>query len=277
MDPSDFTSVFLHNDISRFIFLNGIDLRNFYHNPTYKSQILQSYYKNLKTLFPNGDIWVPTFNYSYCDKGVYNIQTSPSQVGVFSEFFRLSIAEWRTSVPIFSIAGIGVCPLGEPLQPIIDPFGRESMFAKLVSRRGALVNYDVHFSPTFIHYIERIHNDGPLYRYDKYFCGEIINNNSSEFVKLIYHVIPKGLKIVYDTNKVLQDLLENGIANLLPKGAGFLVDVEQMVRFCLAKLDDDPFYFLETECVPRVRAELDRTGRRFKIDDFLDSHRSFHP
>jgi len=275
MLPTDYNTLFLHSEINSYLLSKNCDLKKFYYLSEYRNGILNSFFSEINSLFNSANFWVPSFNYDFCVSGIYDIQSSPSQLGVFSEFFRSDLADWRTSIPIFSIAGIGTNVQIECDSNLIDPFGENSIFGELVSQNGCLVNYGSSFSPTFIHYIERLHNMGPLYRYDKFFSGKVIDGDSSQSIIVNYHVIPKTLSIKYDTDKILSDLLKNGIAISLFGDNGYLVDAAKMLEFCLLRLDDNPFYLLKDETIISISPILENLGRRFEISDFNDTHRSF--
>jgi aminoglycoside 3-N-acetyltransferase len=275
MDLSDYKYVFLHSDINKFLIRSDVNITLFCYDGPYRRQVLEAFNAEIRSQFCNADLWIPTFNYDFCTFGQFDKLNSPSQLGLFSEFFRVELSSWRTNVPIFSVAGSGVNPLDDLSNELIDPFGSNSIFSQLVSKNGALVSYGCRFSPTFIHFIERLHSDGPLYRYDKLFAGTIINKDLLQAVNVIYHVIPKGLSILYDTEKVLSDLSENGIAVSIDDREIYIVDAAGMLEFCLDKLQYDPLYFLKYDSAVSVSNMLAKLGRRFKIDDFNDYHRDF--
>jgi len=54
-----------------------------------------------------GTILIPTFTYNFCDNKNFNIKKTKSQLGLFSETFRLKKNIKRTSHPIFSFAIYG--------------------------------------------------------------------------------------------------------------------------------------------------------------------------
>ena len=50
---------------------------------------------------------MPTFTYSFCKTGIFNVQKSRSEVGLFSEYFREKCGNFRSDHPILSVCGKG--------------------------------------------------------------------------------------------------------------------------------------------------------------------------
>ncbi len=52
----------------------------------------------------NGTLIMPAFSYSFCKKELFDVQNTPSDVGVLTEFFRKQKNVKRTAHPIFSFS-----------------------------------------------------------------------------------------------------------------------------------------------------------------------------
>jgi len=233
-------------------------------------QFLESHYLCLLSLFEDIDIWMPAFNYDFCKGLSFNVKNSPSQVGNLSEYFRKNKCSWRSEVPVFSFAGIGEKPI-LPERAEIDPFGQESLFASLHEKDALLIHYGSGFhSTTLIHYIERISNKLP-YRYDKYFKGEVIeDNNKKKIVSLKYHVRPLGYPLDYDWVRLEQELISAGILLKYKEGRTniLMCKIWELVDYWLEKIYDNPLYLLNEETATWVRLKLIKLNRSFLITDF---------
>ena len=75
---------------------------------SYDKSILNFFFDSLiKYIGKNGNILIPAFTTSFCRKRIFNIQSSKSEVGLFSEIFRKRKDTKRTSHPIFSFSIYG--------------------------------------------------------------------------------------------------------------------------------------------------------------------------
>src|SRR3989344_4602913 len=137
---------------------------------------------------PKGTIAMPTFTYAFCKNGRYDRDKSPSEVGVFSEFFREEKGVVRSLHPIFSIVARG--PQARSLATVdVDAFGTHSFFSNLRKKHGIIVFLGAPFqSCTFVHHIEQQHK--VPYRTIKKFRGTIKNGKKSRTVESTYFVRP---------------------------------------------------------------------------------------
>ncbi|MDN5215476.1 AAC(3) family N-acetyltransferase [Fulvivirgaceae bacterium BMA12] len=231
---------------------------------------LESHTTMLKGLCEGLDIWMPAFNYDFCKGKTFDVKQDVSQVGNLSEYFRSNISEWRSPIPVFSFAGLGVKPtLSDKIE--IDPFDGDSLFAILHRKKGLLMHYGSGFhTTTLIHYVERI-SEKLFYRYDKVFKSDIIDeNNIKRAVNLNYHVRPLGYSLGYDWKKLEQELIENNLLFKFKEGRTCILigGIEDIVFFWLSKLNDDPLYFLDDKTRLWVDEKLKILNRPFLLTDF---------
>jgi aminoglycoside N3'-acetyltransferase len=216
------------------------------------------------------DLWMPAFNRDFLRRGSFDLSADASQVGVLSEHFRTSIAQWRTWTPAFSFSGVGTQPRCAS-QPEIDPFGAESDFSQLVERDGVVLFYGAPFSSvTLLHHAERI--SGTLvYRYDKRFKGRVFfPDGHTVSTSLLYHVRPMGMRMEYDWSRLLPDALNAGVCKTSKSNHASLIaaSARRLVSFWAQRLHEDPFYLLDTQTVSWVQPKVEALGRRFEIGDF---------
>lgn len=119
---------------------------------------------------------VPTFTFSFCNKEDFNLASSKSPMGIFSEYFRKSSQAKRTLDPLMSCSIIGkdysLFDIGK------HSCGKNSIFDKLHHKENVKFIFfgnRVCDCFTYSHYIERM-LEVP-YRYDRCFDGNIIINN----------------------------------------------------------------------------------------------------
>ncbi|MBI2474096.1 MAG: aminoglycoside N(3)-acetyltransferase [Candidatus Taylorbacteria bacterium] len=229
-------TLFVHSDVGVFGKLAAIS----------KEDLLGNIFEVLKTAVgPNGNLIVPTFTYSFCNKETYDIQKSPSTVGVFTEFFRKQKDVTRTSHPIFSTALWGKDAL--KLSEIdMDSFGSRSIFAKIVENGGKLLFFGAPFhSCTFLHYIEQKH--GVPYRYMKTFTGTLIDEGKKRELESTYFVRDLEKAVVLDTTRLEEHLEKRALMNTVKVGSGKIkcIDSGQLLAEGLELLDDDINIFLK--------------------------------
>ena len=193
-------------------------------------------------------LWLPTFNYDFPRTFIFDVRASESQLGPIPERFRMSTAEWRTPIPIFSIAGIGQDP-----QPRwgtgTDPFGEDSIFAELVRSDGVVLYYgDTFHYNTLVHYSERI-SGGPVYRYDKLFPGRVVMNDGSVVEgSLDYHVRPLGTGLDYDWTRLLDEAIHAGVCRRLGNAPEILAaSAKALNELWVSSLRRDSFSLLDEQ------------------------------
>jgi aminoglycoside 3-N-acetyltransferase len=151
---------------------------------------LPFFFEQLLDFVDGGTLLVPAFSYSFTKNEDFDVNVTPSDVGLFSEAFRLLPGVARTNHPIFSFSVIGPgskAVLGARLD---DCFGQGTVFDLAYKNNAKIVFLGSQFSrATFVHYVEQQH--GVKYRYPKTFCGDLIEG---------------GTKIFQETNYLVRDL-----------------------------------------------------------------------
>lgn len=265
--------VLVHSDIRGLLARLDIDVRKAIGELGRNDDLMDRLVAQLQEIAGGRRLWIPAYNYDYCKTGLFDVRTTPSQVGALPEFFRTRKAEWRSDTPVFSTSGTGPRP-DSISGDVVDPFGDQSEFHQLCQRRGALLFYGVPFSPTHTHYVERTATAiGPLYRYDKYFTGTIrYSDVDVRGVTLAYHVAPRGVSVRYDMPRLQTELLEAGIMRSLPPafGRSYVVSAAELTAFWRARLHRDPFYLTTPTCRPELERLVEAKGGRLEMADFED-------
>ena len=223
-------------------------------------------------------LWLPAFNYDFPRTFVFDVRASESQLGPIPERFRVSAAEWRTPIPIFSIAGIGQDP--QPRWAAgTDPFGEDSIFAELVRRDGVVLYYgDTFHYNTLVHYSERV-SGGPVYRYDKLFPGRVIMGDGSVVEgSLDYHVRPLGTGLDYDWSRLLDEAIDAGVCRRLESTPEILAaSAKALNELWVTSIRKDSLSLLDDKTRKWVEPAIDELGRRFVISDFESPEPAWRP
>jgi len=149
----------------------------------------------LDAVVSDGVLILPTFTYSFCRGEDFDVERSPSTVGMLTEHFRRLPGVRRTAEPIFSCAIRGRLPdewedrLYAPRDG--DCFGSDSVFAFLHEANAKILFFGVGFQfCTFVYRVEQ--QLGVPYRYMKDFRGEVISHGRRTSVTARYFVRDLG-------------------------------------------------------------------------------------
>lgn len=127
--------------------------------------------------FNVGTVLIPTFTYSATRSEVFDVENTPSEIGLFSEIFRTHPNARRTSHPIFSFVIFGKNTEKFLDAAIDDCFGVNSIFDIFLKNSGKLVCMGCSINRlTFVHYVEQ--TMGVSYRHLKVFKGDVKKENN---------------------------------------------------------------------------------------------------
>jgi aminoglycoside N3'-acetyltransferase len=229
---------------------------------------LQKMLLDLRNISKNNLI-IPTYNYDFGRKKIFNVEKDISHVGSFSEFFRKKFIKNRTKIPFFSSCSIKKRKLlsGNKL----DVFGKNSEFSFLIKQKGNIINFGSQFAPTFIIFIESNLPGGILYRYTKKFEGIIENKKKKEKIIIYYQVRPLNINITYDLNKIKLNLIKEKILINKNTSEGFpyqQYNAKDFYEFSMKKLKKDSLYFLDTSTKKILHKKNLLKKGRLKLKDF---------
>jgi aminoglycoside 3-N-acetyltransferase len=174
--PGD--TVFIHGDA-------GVSLQ--YHGVHPQKKLYHLFCEIINYLGPAGTLVIPTFSYSFTKGEDFNPSTTPSRVGLFSNFFLSLDNVKRSSNPIFSVAAIGKHANLFMESNINDCFGKDTAFDLLMSTNAVSVCLGCELkNMTFVHYVEQ--KNKVKYRYFKSFFGNLIINKKKSRLKTTYFV-----------------------------------------------------------------------------------------
>ncbi len=150
-----------------------------------------------------GTLIIPTFNFNFCNGGSYSIKNTISQMGAFSEKFRLKSGINRTWHPVYSFVLFGQIPNEYLVKKNYSAFDKHSLFHWITENDGkiAIIDLPDQRSMTYYHYVEECM--GVDWRYTKTFKGKYddFNSISKEIkAKIFVRKIEDG--IVTSVNKM---------------------------------------------------------------------------
>jgi len=137
--------------------------------------------------YPNTTFLFPHFNYDFLKTGVYEFETSESQVGQLCNIVKNNFEYIKSNSPVFSFIIIG--PNKELFLNCDDSncFGHNSLFDLLIQNKKNVLYIHLNcLSFTQIHYWEQLFS--VPYRYNKEFIGKYIKNNIISQYILNYNV-----------------------------------------------------------------------------------------
>lgn len=176
----------------------------------------------MSVLGAEGTLLVGTFSYSCGNPAIpFNYETTPSEIGPFTDWVRRRPDAIRSLHPIFSVTAIGA--KAEELVRVTGAaaFGPCSPFGRLATQKARFVNLGIPFSQslTYIHHLEQCY--GCNHRYHKVFSGHVFQNGKRIERNFLGYMRWRGVDAAVDVGP-----LENAL-----KQAGVLIEVNQFSLF----------------------------------------------
>lgn len=211
---------------------------------------LQTAVNGFAAAVADGVLILPTFTYSFCIGEVFDVDRTPSTVGMLTEHFRLQTGVRRTPEPIFSSAVLGRVP--DPWHDHLfevtdkDCFGAESIFGYLAHMDAKLVFFGVGFEYcTFVYFVEQA-LEVP-YRYQKPFQGEVVHAGATTRVVASYFVRDLKAGVENDFSRLAADLLHHGGAKETRMAGGprvLVTSAKAVLRVASEGVRSDSAYLL---------------------------------
>ena len=170
-------------------------------------------FKTIKNVIGEyGTIIVPTYSYSCARPGsVFIHESTPSEIGPFTEYVRRLPGSKRSIHPIFSVSAIGhrAAELTEDCGGAA--FGECSPFARLSSFGAKFLNLGVplHCSLTYVHHLEQSY--GCSHRYNKHLNTKVIVNGIESPHRYMAYLRFRGVKADVSLLRFEQLLLSRGV------------------------------------------------------------------
>lgn len=194
-----------------------------------------------------GTLVVPTFSYSFCWNKEFNLDTTPSTVGMFSELLRTDPTSIRSEDANFSIAAIGKHATYFTDTKQNHSFGKDSFWDKFVNLNGKICCFNVGLLyNTLIHYAEKLLQVS--YRFDKSFEGISINNKIRKKCSFTHFVRdlsdPNTLPDLTKLNKIAYDLKKAKDVKL-GKGQISCIFAQDILEIIKKEILLDPYFLIK--------------------------------
>ena len=168
---------------------------------------IEGFFGELKSYLSNGTILVPSFTYSATKGETFDVSNTPSEVGLFSEKFRLLDGVQRSQHPIFSVCAFGKHAEDFTISRLDDCFGEGTFFDQLYNSNAKIVTMGCAFErATFVHYVEQRINVS--YRYFKKFNAKIMHSGTATQLDVRYFVRNLEVNTTLDFNRLEQEALK---------------------------------------------------------------------
>lgn len=193
-----------------------------------------------------GTLIVPTFSYSFCLNQDFDLNNTPSKVGLLTELVRNDPESLRSEDANFSISAIGKNAKYFTDQASVHSFGQNSFWERLIKMNGKICCFNVGLLyNTFIHYAEKLF--GVSYRFDKTFHGKFINGSRIENRSYTHYARdlsnPKTLPDLKKLSKIAYDL-NKGIDAKLGKGQISCISAKDVLVIIEKEIKKDPYFLI---------------------------------
>jgi aminoglycoside 3-N-acetyltransferase len=195
---------------------------------------LHEFIKIIVSFFSKGIVLVPTYTYSSINSKSFDPDTSKSELGQFSEFFRTYPGVVRTAHPIFSFAIYGKNKDQFLNTKLSDCFGDGTIFDKFYKLNGKILCIGCSIDrSTFAHYVEQ--KIGVSYRYFKNFNFNLIVNGLKTKLKTSYFVRKLSYKTEIDLSLFKINALKSNSLKQLNIGRFPIICISSRNFFRIAK------------------------------------------
>lgn len=158
----------------------------------------------------SSSIFIPTFDYHYCQTLRYEVSNGETQLGSFSRFCAQKYPQHRTLVPVFNHVDIkGKHQQVNSLYSLNYAFGDSSFYDWFTHEDGFVFFWgcSLEDSNTYIHHVEAAAH--VPYRFNKIFKGKVLVDNSEIDVEFNYLVRPTDVDVIYP-DQGMSILVESG-------------------------------------------------------------------
>ena len=198
---------------------------------------------------------IPTYNFNFGKKKIFDYLNDKSEIGIFSEFFNKKFQNHRTFTPIWSDCFFKKRKFN--IKKKVNAFGKKSIFDYIDKNNGYIISFGSKFSPTFIHFIENCYLNNIPYRSEKKLLGHIKINKKKIPVEVQFHVKPRRSKIEYNLRKLEKVLVKEKLLKYKITHSNFsysIINANKFKNFILKKFKKDPFYLLQNK--PKMKFNL---------------------
>ena len=229
--------IIIHSDISG-LYFKKFDIKKLW-------EIIFNSFGKQKTFI------LPTCTFSFNKKNNWNYLTSKSETGALSEYFRTSIANFRTIHPIHSVAILGKGLNKFKKITCTSSFGKNSVWEFLSNSKNVCnISLGTGFvgGATFCHYVEE-KNFVP-YREMITLNGEITLSNKKIIKKKFrYYAREKNGNYKNDWNKCYNELIKKKLIKVFKfKTNSFQIlkmNTSKVTKYLNNRVQEDPYFLLK--------------------------------
>jgi aminoglycoside 3-N-acetyltransferase len=198
----------------------------------------------------DGTLIMPTFNFDFNKGAPWDVRTTPSKMGILTEFVRKDPRAKRVFHPFYSFAILG--KHAEMLGSLRykSAYERNSIFGKLRDLDGKIMVIGLAYndSMTFFHHIEQM--EGVDYRFLKQFTGEVTDETGKTYTdtfEMLVRDIDKGVRTMVDPMGKLME--KAGVIQSAKIGEADvkLMKANEVYAFTAREMKRDPhlLYYIE--------------------------------
>lgn len=192
------------------------------------------------------NIIVPAFTYSFTNKRVFDSGLSKSEVGVFSEIFRLKYSNHRTNDAIFSFCHLKNFEKEYQNIDFNTAFIKNSIWEYFYKKNITIINIGLdHLIISLIHYIEFMCK----VPYRKIFKIKGKVSCAKRIKPLFYNFYARDKNSIYelDWKKIEEDLIRNSIIKNSKKAIlNFKwIKAKELSDFVKLKIEENPYYLVK--------------------------------
>jgi aminoglycoside 3-N-acetyltransferase len=183
----------------------------------------------LEVITPSGTLIVPTYTYSIGRGDIYEVESTSSAIGNFTEVFRRRAA-MRSRDPMLSNCGIG--PKSARVLSGIERtcYGKGSTFDYLRQVNAKIVTLGVPLRyATFRHHIEEM--AGVPFRFNKKFTGTIRQHGKDNTETWDYFAAPYKSNCQPDGEALAELAIEDGLVGISKIGRGSIYAIKAQDYF----------------------------------------------
>lgn len=197
----------------------------------------------LKVLSPTGTLLVPTYTYSIGKGEIYEVETTPSVIGDFTEIFRTMENVIRSRDPMLSTAGIGSAAKRILREISFSCYGKGSTFDNICAANGKICTLGIGiYWATFRHYIEE--SAAVPFRFLKEFRGIVKEGEIEKEEIWSYFAAPKGVANCQPNGIPLENILtKKGLIREQKIGRGIIkcIDAKDFLKHGIDELQINPW------------------------------------
>jgi len=204
----------------------------------------------LAALGADGTLIMPTFNFDFNKGEPWDVRSTPSKMGILTEFVRKDPRAQRVFHPFYSFAIIGKHAKMLGSLRYKSSYERNSVFGKLRDLDGKIMVIGLSYnnSMTFFHHIEQM--EGVDYRFLKQFTGQVTDENGNTYTdtfEMLVRDIDKSVKTMVDPMGALMEKAGVIQSKEIGEADVKLMKANEVYAFTAREMKRDPhlLYYIE--------------------------------